>query len=264
MADLNGFLAQITPVVLTYNEAPNIARVLDKLSWARQVVVVDSGSDDETGAICASYPNVRVVNRKFDSHAQQWNFAIADTGIADDWVLALDADYVLTDNLIREIAALTPSTEVAGYQTCFRYCIQGRPLRGTLYPPVITLFRRSRSRYQQDGHTQRLQVDGQVKHLVGLVFHDDRKPLGRWLWAQDRYARLEAEELMSKPFGELRLQDRLRRMIVITPWLVPLYCLTVGRGIFDGWAGLHYAFQRGVAESILAIKLIEHRLAQFR
>ena len=54
-------LERITPLILTYNEAPNIARAIGGLSWAREIVVVDSFSDDETIQIATSFPNVRVV-----------------------------------------------------------------------------------------------------------------------------------------------------------------------------------------------------------
>ena len=106
----------------------------------------------------------------------------------------------------------------------------------------------------------RAQVKGVVGELHNRMLHDDRKPLSRWLASQAKYAEQEAELLLSTPTSELRIQDRLRRMIVITPWLVPLYCLTVGRGVLDGWAGIFYALQRGVAEAVLALKLIETRL----
>jgi glycosyltransferase involved in cell wall biosynthesis len=87
-------LADITPVILTYNEAPNIGRSLERLTWARQVVIVDSGSTDETLAIAARYPNARAVHRPFDSLAQQWTFAVDHTGVETGWILRLDADYM--------------------------------------------------------------------------------------------------------------------------------------------------------------------------
>lgn len=255
-----GFLEQVTPVVLTYNESPNLARTLARLEWAREVVVLDSGSDDGTEDICSQFPNVRFVYRCFDSHANQWNFATAETGVSTPWVLALDADYVLTPQLVAELAALKPSPQVDGYHTRFRYCVFGKPLRGTLYPPVTTLFRAGKGRYVQDGHTQRLSLPGALGTLQAYIDHDDRKPLSRWMWAQDRYAALEVELLRSKPVAELRIQDKLRKLLVVTPWLVPLYCLTVGRGLLDGWPGIFYALQRGVAETILSLKLLESRL----
>ena len=88
-------LNDITPVILTYNEAPNIERTLRPLSWAREVVIVDSNSTDDTLAIAARFANVRTVQRPFDTHARQWRFAIEETGITSDWVLRLDADYSL-------------------------------------------------------------------------------------------------------------------------------------------------------------------------
>ena len=60
--------------------------------------------------------------------------------------------------------------------------------------------------------------------------------------------------------SELRWQDRLRKLMFITPWLVPLHCLTIGKGYMDGWHGLYYAVQRGVAEAVLSLKLMERKL----
>src|SRR2546430_16708663 len=96
-------LDQITPIILTYNEAPNIGRTLEQLGWARDIVVVDSFSDDETLEIVSSLPQARVFQRKFDSFAGQCNFGLTETGINSEWVLSLDADYVLTPELIEEI-----------------------------------------------------------------------------------------------------------------------------------------------------------------
>lgn len=250
---------RITPLILTWNEEANIGRVLDKLRWAREVVVVDSGSTDATRAICATFPNVRFVLRPFDYHAAQWNYGLTETGIGSEWVLALDADYVLTDALVDELRLLAPPQAMAGYSLRFRYCIHGRALSGSLYPPVIGLYRRERAHYVQDGHTQRAVVDGTVGGLGAYVLHDDRKPLARWLAAQDRYAQLECDLLLQKNWGELRWQDRLRKLIFVAPWLVPLYCLTAGKGMLDGWHGLYYAMQRGVAEAILSLKLMEKK-----
>jgi glycosyltransferase involved in cell wall biosynthesis len=251
---------RITPLILTWNEEANIGRVLDKLRWAREVLVLDSGSTDGTRAICAAFPNVRFVVRPFDNHAAQWNYGLTETGIQSDWVLALDADYVLTSELVDEIRSLTPQEGTEGYSLHFRYCINGKPLSGSLYPPVVALYCREQAHYVQDGHTQRVMVDGAVGKLGAYIFHDDRKPLNRWLAAQDRYAQLECDLLVKRTWGELRWQDRLRKLMFVTPWLVPIYCLTVGRGLLDGWPGIYYAMQRGLAELVLSIRLIERKI----
>lgn len=255
-----GFLSQVTPLLLTYNEAENIGRTLEPLRPFREVIVVDSGSTDATLDILRQHPNVRVVTRTFDSHADQWNFALSGTGIQTEWVLALDADYVLTRDAFEEIANLAPAPETRGFRANFRFLVLGRALAGTLYPPVVVLYRHLGARYRQDGHTQRLELDGKVETLRSRLDHDDRKSLGRWLWAQDRYATLEASQISTTPWRQLGWPDRLRQLIVVTPWLVPLYCLTYGRGVLDGPAGLYYALQRGIAEAILCLRLIEYGL----
>src|SRR5215510_832543 len=106
-------LDQITPLILTYNEAPNIGRTLEQLRWARDIVVVDSFSADNTVEIASSFPQVRVLQRKFDSHEKQWNFGLQETGIATKWVLALDADYFVTDELVEELKSLVPDTQTS-------------------------------------------------------------------------------------------------------------------------------------------------------
>ena len=253
-------LDQVTTVILTYNEIPNINRTLAALQWAGEIVVVDSGSDDGTVEYCESLPNVRVINRKFDTHSQHWNFAVAGTGIESPWILAMDADYLLTPRLRDEMAALDPPPGVKGYRVNFFYCVFGQRLRGNLYPPVTVLFRNGSGHYQQDGHTQRLVLDGEVRELANRMLHDDRKDSGRWLVSQYRYAELEVDLLMNTPWSALRWQDRLRCCMLITPWLVPLYCLVLKGGVLDGPAGWYYAMQRGLAEGILSLCLLERRI----
>jgi glycosyltransferase involved in cell wall biosynthesis len=253
-------LDQITPLILTLNEAPNLERTLAPLAWARDIVVVDSGSTDDTCAILARDPRVRVFERRFTSHAEQWNFGLMETGIATGWVLALDADYVLEEALVAEIGAMQPPADVAGYRAGFIYCIEGRPLRGTAYPPVTVLYRKAGARYSQDGHTQRVEVAGRVDSLAGRIRHDDRKPLSGWLGSQARYMRLEADKLLSTPLSELGAADRLRRMVVFAPAAMLLYCLFVRGNILDGRAGLYYALQRATAEAILSLCLLQKML----
>jgi len=254
-------LDEITPVILTLNEAPNIGRTLDCLSWARRIVVVDSFSDDDTVAIVARYPKAELFRRQFDLHVNQWNFAIRETGINTDWVLALDADYQVPDELMREIEALVVEPDVSGYRTRFLYCVAGKVLRGATYPPVTVLFRARQAAYSQDGHTQRVQINGRVGTLNNPILHDDRKPLSSWLAAQARYMRLEADKLLSTSFSDLGAADRIRRMIVVAPAAIFFYCLFVKGNVFDGRTGLYYVLQRTLAELMLSLYLLERGLA---
>ncbi len=251
-------IEQITPLILTYNEAPNIKRTLDQLLWAERIVVIDSFSDDETLDILASYPQVEVVQRKFDNHTDQWNYGL--TQVKSEWVLSLDADYLLSEELAREIQSVIENEKsqlIDGYFAQFRYCVFGKPLRATLLPPRQVLFRPNKAIYIDDGHTQLLQMRGQSGNLKAYIDHDDRKSLSRWLQSQDRYMQLEAKKLLSTPSNQLSLGDRLRKQKVIAPIVILVYCLVLKGGVCDGWAGWYYAWQRMLAEVLLAIRLIE-------
>jgi glycosyltransferase involved in cell wall biosynthesis len=248
----------ITPLILTYNEAPNLRRTLERLTWAGEIVILDSFSTDATLAIAREFPQVRVVQRKFDSFAGQCNFGLQQA--QTDWVLSLDADYVLTPELVAEIKSLSPPTGVAGYAVGFRYCVNGHSLRACLYPPRTVLYQRRLANYQNDGHGHRVQVAGKISRLAGYIDHDDRKPLAHWLWAQDRYAILEAAKLAEAMPGELGLPDRIRRKIVLAPSLVFFYTLLAQGMILDGWPGWYYVFQRTFAEILLSLRLIEMKL----
>jgi glycosyltransferase involved in cell wall biosynthesis len=252
-------LEQITPLILTYNEGPNIGRALEHLAWAREIIVVDSFSDDETLEIASSFPNVRIVQREFDCHRNQWEFALRETSITTPWVLALDADYVIANDFVNELEQLDPAETTAGYRANFVYCINGRKLNSGIYPPVTVLYRHALASYVQDGHAQRVVVDGPVAQLRSPVLHDDRKPLGRWLKSQTSYAELEAQKLLVTNPRELSFRDRLRRWALIVPPAMLFYCLIVRGGIFDGWRGIYYACQRTFAELMLSLYLIESR-----
>ena len=252
-------LDEITPLILTYNEAPNIDRTLAAVAWARDIVVVDSFSDDETLEIAASFPQVRVFQRQFDSHRNQWEFGLRETCIKTPWVLALDADYVLTNDAQNELRTLRPDANVGGYRAKFAYCIHGKKLHSGIYPAVTVLYRRDAASYVQDGHTQRVVIDGEVAELSSSLLHDDRKPLRRWLNSQARYAELEGERLSTTPRAALDFEDWLRRCCVVMPAAMLFYCLIVRGGIFDGWRGVYYAFQRALAELMLSLYLLDSR-----
>ena len=252
-------LDDITPVILTGNEERNIVRTLQQLTWAKDVVVVDSMSTDTTAALAQTFPNVRLFPRPFDTLAKQWSFAVEETGIRTPWVLSLDADYFVTPELIDEMRSLDPPTRVTAYIVRFVYAIHGHALRGSLYPPRPTLLRTGRFTFYQDGHTQRVRADGLLGKLQSPIIHDDRKGVARFIQRQLIYMRDEAEKLRAMP-GRGTMRDRIRRMRVVAPPLVLLHTLFVKGVIRDGWPGIFYALERTVAELILSMILIERDL----
>ena len=252
------FINGITPVIITFNEAPNISRTLDKLGWARRIVVVDSGSGDGTLEILARYPQVALFKRTFDNFADQCNFGLAQ--VQTEWALSLDADYELSDSLVQELSNLGEEAGVAGYRASFVYRIHGRPLRGTLYPPRVVLYSVKRAHYVNEGHGHKVIISGNVRALSGVVYHDDRKPLSRWFASQQGYARLEADYLLKADEDTMSASDRLRRMAWPAPIVIFFYVLLIKGCLLDGWPGWFYALQRGVVECMIALEVIDRRL----
>ena len=248
---------EITPLIITYNEAPNIRRALDKLLWAERIVVIDSGSTDGTVEMLRIYPQVEVIDHPFVDFASQCNYGL--TQVASPWVLSLDADYELSDELMSELASLAPPDGAVGYRARFVYRIYGRPLRGSLYPPRTVLHRKDKASYRQEGHAHHVVLDGDVLPLDGVIYHDDRKPLARWLTSQQRYAREEAEYLLDAPPGALRRTDKIRLMGWPAPIGVFFYTLFVKGCLFDGWPGWYYALQRTTAEMLLALEILDRQ-----
>lgn len=252
----------VTVLILTYNERENIGRTLKPLGSAKQILTIDSYSTDETLEIAGGLSNVRVVQHPFESFAAQCNYALSV--IDTEWVLSIDADYVLTPQLIAEISALKPDEDVSGYSARFYYNVYGRRLRSTLYPPRTVLYRKSRATYRDEGHGHRVSVSGQVLPLQEMIDHDDRKPLTRWLASQDKYTIIEARHLLATPDAQLSNQDRLRKKIYFAAPVMFLYLL-FGRGlILDGWPGWYYVMQRTIAEMLLSLRLVtlRHRLEE--
>jgi glycosyltransferase involved in cell wall biosynthesis len=247
-------LDRITPVLLTYNEEANIARTLSHLMWAREVIVVDSGSTDRTLADIAKFPNVRVLNRRFDTHANQWRFAVEETQIATDWILRLDADYEVSDALAAELAQLDPNALVGAYRIVFDYAVFSRRLLSSLYPPNTILLRRGCFSVSDKGHTEVWEVNGPVRTLCSRIIHDDWKSTEQWLGGQVRYMQRELDWMRARNNGLARW---LRLRPPLMPIAVFLYCL-FGKGLLlNGRAGIFYSLQRMVAEAVLSLMVLE-------
>ena len=247
-------LEQITPLIMTRDEEANLERTLRQLEWARDVVVVDSLSTDATPQIARRFPNVRFFSRQIDTIADQWNFGLAQ--VRTPWALALDADHFVPPEFVHELSHLTPARETSAYRASFRYAVHGKPLRASLYPPREALLRRDRCSFWQDGHTQRVRVEGHTGELRNPLIHDDRKDFGRFVERQRRYMRLEANKLRMADPRTLNFAGRVRKLIVVAPFAVVVQTLFAKGLIFDGWAGLRYTWERFVAEAMLSLELM--------
>jgi len=242
-------------VILTKNEEPNLTRVLDKLTWLEKVVILDSYSTDATLEIAARYPNTVVVQRPFDTHAQQWNYGLS---LAEsEWILSLDADYVLPDDFIEETKHYIATGKDVAYDTNFKFLVFGKPLLKDNTTPRPVLFKKEFCTYYDDGHTQRLKINGSTGRYIAEILHDDRKSFSRWLSNQDGYSVKECNKLATSNGEGLPMSSKIRKTKIFAPFIVFFYSLFVKGLIFNGWRGWHYTLQRTMVEMIMAIRLIE-------
>jgi len=247
----------ITPVVLTFDEEPNIERTLVALTWARRVIVVDSGSTDRTHDIAKVFSNVDWFERPFDTFGKQWAYAIQKTRI-DNLVLALDADMVVTREFVNELEMeFLPRGTTAGVFP-IEYCVFGDRLRCSLYPPQLRLFRPDEVRISDQGHGMVFEVPGVPAYQFHTsVRHDDRKDLERWFRNQIAYTKFEEGRILH---GRSRgLRDALRQRGIM-PIVIGALAWLRARRFSNSDAALHYALERAIYEMMLSLRLRESRM----
>jgi glycosyltransferase involved in cell wall biosynthesis len=243
----------ITPVILTFNEACNINSTLSSLQWAQRIVVLDSGSTDETEHIARSFKNASWFLRPFDNHRAQWEYAIHQTSIATDYVLALDADMRPSFGFQDELSTFVNSGKFAGAWIPFEYRIFGQSLMGSIYPAQIRLFHKDQVRILQPGHTQVFEIDGELCRFRAQLIHEDLKPINRWLSNQVNYASLEAARIAA---SQCSFKDLLRST-GISPFVVGAWAYFRAGGPFRPAVAKAYACERMIFEAILARMLAE-------
>lgn len=243
-----------TPVIITYNEQSNVESTLASLDWAERVVVLDSGSTDYTEEIARSFSNVAWFARAFDNHCSQWSYAIHETAIDTEYVIALDADMRPGAGFLNELKWRFEDRSLEGARVPFEFRIVGTALRGSIYPAQIRVFRKRSVQIRQLGHTQVFEVSGRVCDFRSKLIHEDRKAVDRWAQNQIKYASLEAVRI--KNSKSLSLKDRLR-VAGISPLVWGAYAYIKAGGPWKAHASRAYAYERLIFEALLARVLAE-------
>jgi glycosyltransferase involved in cell wall biosynthesis len=218
-------------VVITRDAGAQLAECLASAAFATDVLVVDSGSNDDTVQIARRY-GARVIEQPWLGFGPQKQFAIEQA--RHDWVLCLDADEYLSPRLRDSIRAELVQPRCAAYTMprCNRFL--GRWLRhGEGYPDWnLRLFDRRRARWSADAVHEHVLANGPVGRLDGDLMHASAESFESYLDKQNRYTSLQAEALFAR--GETFSAMRL----VVSPVtrFVRFYFLRLG--FLDGIPGL--------------------------
>jgi glycosyltransferase involved in cell wall biosynthesis len=230
-----GSQPNLTAVIIARNEEARIARCLDSVRWAGDIVVVDGDSLDRTAEIAAT-AGARVIRRVFSgSFAQERNAGAELAG--GEWVLQLDADDVVTEAFRRQVAAALHSRPThAAYKFQRRSVLLGRPMRyGGWRYYIPNLYRKHQARFTGLVH-ERLQADGSIGVLDAPIDHYAIEFVSPYIDKQNRYTGLAAQELwLSRgkiPLAEVRYQLTRKPLKLFWKSYVKKY------GFREGWHGL--------------------------
>ncbi len=243
---------RVSVALIALNEGRRIARCLESVRWADEIVVVDGGSADDTAQVARRFTD-RVFARPFTDFSEQKNFAADQT--SGEWVLSLDADEEVTEKLKEEILATLSAASCLGYRLRRRSLMFGRWMcfSGTQNDRPLRLFRRGMGRFERPIH-ETLSVDGPVGELKGTLNHYTYDSLGDYLRKLNSYTSREAAFLKSQGArapGGPGLWAR---------WLAMFFRLYVTQqGFRDGFAGFLFSFLSGYYIFVKFQKLSELR-----
>lgn len=195
---------KLSIAIITYNEEANIRRTLESVTWADEVVVLDSGSTDGTLAICREYTD-RVIHRDWLGFARQKNAALEQT--TGDWVLSLDADEPVEPMLAQEIRNIIASPAARdGYLIPRRTFFLGKEIRhGGWYPDYnLRLFRRGRGRFEDRAVHEAITVQGAVGRTRSAILHYAYPDLASYMASINKYSSLAVSVMDERGIGRFK------------------------------------------------------------
>ena len=224
--------------ILAHNEAANLRRTLESVAWADELILVDSGSTDNTVAIAQEF-GVKVFSETWKGYGPQMNSAI-DKGTSD-WVFSLDADEVMTPELQAEIAALITGTpEFDAYWIPRRNRIFGRWMRhGGQYPDYkLRLFRQGTARLPEDTEPHATpKWKGPKGKLKGDLLHYQYPTVALYIEHMNRYSSASVPLVLRKG-RNCRGVFEFVTMTFINPILTFVKNYIFRLGFLDGRQGL--------------------------
>lgn len=238
-------MIKISVAIITLNEANHIIPCLDSVSWADEVVVMDSGSCDQTVALARDW-GAKVVHQDWLGFGPQKNQAVAYC--RGEWVLSIDADERVSDGLRKAICQAVDNSQDVDFYEIRRYSnILGHIIRYGDWGRdwIVRLFRRQAGGAFSSAQVhESLQVpkQAQVKRLSGYILHYPYTSMTAWLDKVNHYTTLLARDCHSPP-SKLKL--------LVGPWFKFWRSYVLKLGFLDGWPGLivarmgqHYVFYK--------------------
>lgn len=267
-------MSTLTAVILTLNEEQNLRRCVEALRWCDDLVVVDSGSTDQTNALATAL-GARVFTHRPERPYQiskQRNWALDECAIQTEWVLFVDADEVVTEALQREIRRRLPLHEFDAFQLAPKNLFRGQWMKRSLGYPIWhdRLLRLGKARIE--GGVWEHFAPGVSVGRIGepYLHYGSSKGFSEWLERHDRYSSWDADGVVSylanrrsDAFGtarKVRQRALAARAWRLRPLLRFLHMYLLRRGFLDGRCALSFCLRYVVYEYMTVEKVVEKRL----
>jgi glycosyltransferase involved in cell wall biosynthesis len=265
----------VSAIILTKNEAHDLPGCLRSISWIEDIIVLDSGSADETLAIAQQF-SARIFTNPFKSFADQRNWALDRCAPKHNWILFLDADEHSTPEFQNALSAAIQSApnEVAGFYCCWKMIYEGVWLKRADFFPKwqLRLLRKNRARFIDFGHGQKEgAIEGRLEYLREPYLHFAlSKGLDHWWSRHERYAEQEAraraqEKIIWKnilsPHGSTR-NRALKPLVTRIPfWPVLRFAwpYLFRLGFLEGRPAFTYCWNLARYERLIQLRIKQHR-----
>ncbi|MCK7591720.1 glycosyltransferase family 2 protein [Subsaxibacter sp. CAU 1640] len=188
----------ISALAITYNEEEHIERFIKSLSFADEIIIVDSGSTDKTVAI-AKQLNATVYHRTFDNFSTQKNFTLEKA--THEWIVFFDLDEMISEELASEIQSkIASNTNISAYKVKRNFHFMGKRIKysGFQNDAVIRVFKKSEASYGENLVHEILNVKGKTATLKNTSDHYSYKSFDAYNEKLTHYAKLQAEMLYRK------------------------------------------------------------------
>lgn len=256
-------MADLTTIILTFNEEKNIANAINSVkNLSKRIVVVDSYSTDKTVEIVESL-GAEVIQHPFENQAKQFIYAINNLTINTQWIMRLDADEMISNDAAREIEAIcltNKNTDINGIVVRFEVNFLGKKLRhGGIYPFRKMIVYKKDKGYMEDRAMDEHIVlkEGKSIELKHDSYHRDYKDLTAWIDKHNKYSSREVRDYFSntdKESKQLNKSAKIKRFIKFNIYyklplgtrahLYYLYRYYFKMGFLDGKEGKIFAFMQ--------------------
>lgn len=280
----------VSVLITTKNEEANIAGAIKSVSWAQEVYVIDSSSQDKTCEIAENL-GAKIVQFVYDGGwPKKRNWALKNIDFMSDWILILDADERVTPELANSISNDIKNADVNGYYVLWKFIFLGRWMKHSWsHGWMLRLVRKGFGHYEDLGMRgeggwdnevhENVVVSGETSKLSGYLLHESNENLSFWIKKQNEFStwnairRIDVAQSESTQFSDIFSSDPVRKrkylksIFLKLPFKSPFifFWLYFARlGLLDGREGFYFCALRAIHEFNTNAKVFELKLDEKR